>query len=162
MSKTATTRIKTTDILGSLILFTFCSYLSLSIVANELRDHKGQDVRRGAETLALQLSGASKLTAKRAIASVDGKVAKGPGLRLGEQGVISSDPWGVPYQYKFIKDSRGHVRMVAVWSYGPNSRPDTAPQVLEYDMIKVEPNRFSGDDFGFIKMVDSSDNKPSQ
>lgn len=46
--------------------------------------------------------------------------------RLGSEGTIGHDPWGQPFQYRFVEGEKGQWSHLIVWSAGPDSRLEKA------------------------------------
>jgi hypothetical protein len=95
----------------------------------------------------------------RAVASVDRKDS-GPKLDLesirshlksGEwEGNIGRDPWGNPYHFSFLKNSKGATTHVAVWSDGPNHVSETSVRGQLARPDRPDLIEFKGDDLGSV------------
>lgn len=66
---------------------------------------------------------------------------------------VGVDPWGQPYSYHFIKNTRGQPVYIAVWSAGPNAKPETKKADLAVDKEGQLLVKFDGDDVGFVRAL---------
>lgn len=64
-----------------------------------------------------------------------------------------ADPWGQPFQYKFIRNSYGQPVYLAVWSRGPNTQNDTAESGLIIAADGALNAVFQGDDVGTVRSL---------
>jgi hypothetical protein len=72
-------------------------------------------------------------------------------MKNGEwEGDIGKDPWGHPYHFSFLKNSKGMTTHVAVWSDGPNNKNETSVHNLLPANQKSENIEFKGDDLGSV------------
>ena len=69
-----------------------------------------------------------------------------------DQGQIGQDPWGRPYNFKFMKIPQIHQVRILVWSLGPNGIPETSETLFDSNRDEESPN-FSGDDLGIMVSV---------
>ncbi|MFP5518272.1 MAG: hypothetical protein ACLGGX_00080 [Bdellovibrionia bacterium] len=67
-------------------------------------------------------------------------------LELRLLGTMSTDPWGQPYRYRFIKESDEKLKVI-VWSAGPNQKIETNELEKEESLILEQP-KYEGDDLG--------------
>jgi hypothetical protein len=88
----------------------------------------------------------------RGLASVEEGSEKGSmsivrrSLWNGDAGV---DPWGLPYHYAFVRDSKGTPTKLIVWSAGPDKKNDSYTDVANGATLDG-PNLFQGDDLGSV------------
>lgn len=73
---------------------------------------------------------------------------------IGEEGQIAKDPWGNPYQFKFIRGKNKEFKYLVVWSLGPNQKADTQPNQIVSTARFRGAGSFSGDDVGFLSVID--------
>ncbi len=65
---------------------------------------------------------------------------------------MSTDPWGIEYTYKVIKNSYGQPIYLVVLSAGPDSKLDTElKEEALFDVSQIENIKFENDDVGYIK-----------
>jgi hypothetical protein len=69
-----------------------------------------------------------------------------------EKALVQKDPWGRPYQLKFIHNSYGIPTHVVVWSYGPNGIQDTS-SVESSATAGATAVVFDGDDVGYATSI---------
>jgi hypothetical protein len=68
-------------------------------------------------------------------------------LKNGEwEGNISTDPWGDPYHFAFLKNAKGIPAYVAVWSDGPDHVSQTSVHGQSVNPNKVGQFECKGDD----------------
>lgn len=72
---------------------------------------------------------------------------------MGDGPAIGADPWGQPYSYHFIKNTHGQPVYIAVWSAGPNAKPETKKSDLAIDKEGQLLVKFEGDDVGFVRAL---------
>lgn len=82
------------------------------------------------------------MSSQRDVASGEGSVPKA-GL----------DPWGRPYNFKFIRNSYGQPTYLAVWSSGPNAKDETPQGQLIMSPEGRISAQFGGDDVGHVRAL---------
>jgi hypothetical protein len=72
-------------------------------------------------------------------------------LKNGEwEGDIGRDPWGHPYHFSFLRNSKGQATHVAVWSDGPNQKNETQVKAEMGNNPNPKMLEFKGDDLGSV------------
>ena len=86
----------------------------------------------------------SSSTKGRAPSSVEGGV---------QDPVMAKDPWGVPYQFHFVKNELGQPVYLVIWSAGPDSHFETHSENLALGGDGHIHVKFVGDDVGYVRSV---------
>jgi type II secretory pathway pseudopilin PulG len=148
------------DVLTIMFSFGVIIAVAAPIMRNNMEAVNIETAHQVASQLANQLSQykyskTQEKSAQRGIASVSQsdmeaqEISFAPGQLKGEGG---KDPWGRPFQYEFVRDSKNETIQVAVWSNGPNGKDDTKNMSIR-DLTKVPGDIFKGDDLGSLVPV---------
>ena len=123
--------LKTIDMVAFVFLVVallgFCSH----IVSNSSRQSQGEKALKMAENISAQLMnvkienlhGQMKNTDRMIASEHQVEMAEQDNTKLGPEGVIGIDPWGRPFQYRFLTTNSGEYEYLMVWSSGPDGEP---------------------------------------
>ncbi len=93
--------------------------------------------------VSLRLASQNKTDTSRSIASV--------GKEITWSGNLGKDPWGQPFQYRFLKNKNGAPVQIVVWSSGPG-KVNQAPRVSVSAVSGVEELQFDQTDVVLTKL----------
>lgn len=151
--------LKTSDFITLCTMFMAIVLVCALIVGNTSPDSPRKLATRSAENISAQLlnlklknlqkSGGS---GTRGIASREGKFDGNPTkIALGPEGLIGKDPWGRPFQYRFVEGDSGQFEFLIVWSPGPDGKPVINYESLELAQVaRMLGKSDLGDDVGII------------
>ena len=64
---------------------------------------------------------------------------------------IGKDPWGRPFQYRFVEGKSGQFEFLIVWSSGPDGKPVMDYETLGFHQVaRMMGSAELGDDVGII------------
>lgn len=143
----------TFDFIVTAASFTVIIAVSLPIIQKNLQSgniEKAQkethqiafDLLNSQETGLLRIASTSsqKLGQGRAVASVDRSDV--PSMWTGQ---AKQDPWGTPYHFRFLRNSKGMPVQLVVWSEGPDKKT-SQPTVKVSSADGLEHMEFAADD----------------
>lgn len=148
MIRQANQRFGTLDLIMLVVLCGTVSSVVGASIAGFLHDTRPARTRATAETLVGQIrqqrdaSYHSQAGSERSPASVSDVV---PPLTEGQ---IGRDSWGRPFHYSVLGHPHEAHPMIAVWSDGPNGKPES--NISELEEVGTKAFHFKGDDLGFI------------
>lgn len=80
-------------------------------------------------------------------------VASERSVGSGEAGKVGADPWGQPYHYHYVHNTKGQPVYIVVWSSGPNSESETKESTIAVSPEGFLSINFEGDDVGFVRAI---------
>lgn len=154
---------KTIDMVILIVMLVVLGGISMGIVRHNKSQDPTRQVFRMAENISFQLLNLDRKkfhsaheiepTGERTPSS---SAQKNRSVRLGPEGTIGLDPWGQPFEYRFIENAEGQWTYLIVWSRGPDSVASKPVSDWTYDFLVTQnytKNRHEvrvGDDFGLV------------
>ena len=159
---------KTIDMVVVIVMLVALVGIGAGIVRHNNTHDPTSRVQRMAENISSQLLNLDRKKFHSAsVNSTSGErdpssnAQKSRSIRLGPEGIIGLDPWGQPFDYRFVEDSSGQWTHLIVWSRGPDSVTSKSVSEWTHDSLvtqKYTKNRREvrvDDDFGLIHLLNN-------
>lgn len=145
-SNQAFTSFDTLTIIGSIVI--------LGLIIGPILNHR-VDTEYGALALQQAQEWTQKIPVNEKLSEKDFKASGGrlPASAGDAEATVGTDPWGRPYKFHYIRNAYGQPLYIAVWSAGPDARPDTKESDLVIGKDGALAVQFSGDDVGFVRAL---------
>ncbi len=160
---------KTIDMVILIVMLVALGGVSLGIIRHSRSQDPASQVLRMAENISSQLLNLDRKKFHSHLGNLSlgervpsSSAQKNRSFRLGSEGVIGEDPWGQPFEYRFIEDSKGQWTYLIVWSKGPDNVATKPISEWTNDFLVTQNytnDRHEvrmGDDFGLIYSLNLS------
>lgn len=154
---------KTVDMVIVITVLVALGGVGIGIVRHNHTPDPTSRVQRMAENISSQLLNLDRKKFHSSLANASSgerdpssDAQKSRSVRLGPEGIIGEDPWGQPFEYRFVEDSKGHWTHLIVWSRGPDTVASKAvsdwthESLVTQNYTKHRREVRMGDDFGLI------------